>query len=116
MPEKDPTNYAPLTYLMVVAFAAFGGLVSFFRKRNQGLVRVFNITELIGELVTSAFVGVLTFLVCEWSGVSPLLTAALVGITGHMGSRALFMFESWAEARFHAIAPPPRHGDPNEKR
>lgn len=105
MPEKDPTTYSLLTYLWVVAFSAFGGVVSFMRKRREGIVRAFNITELIGELVTSAFVGVITFLLCEWSGVSPLLTAAFVGITGHMGSRALFMFESYAEGKLKAMAP-----------
>lgn len=105
MPEKDPTHYSFLTYAWVIAFSAFGGAVSFMRKRREGLVRAFNIAEMIGELVTSAFVGILTFLLCEWSGVSPLLTAAFVGITGHMGSRALFMFESWAAERFKSLAP-----------
>jgi len=31
---------------------------------------------------------------------SPLVTAALVGISGHMGSRALFMMEDWIKNRF----------------
>ncbi|MEW6613818.1 MAG: hypothetical protein AB1409_13870, partial [Pseudomonadota bacterium] len=30
----------------------------------------------------------------------PLITAALVGISGHMGSRAIFQLERWAQARF----------------
>ena len=29
-----------------------------------------------------------------------LLLAALVGISGHMGSRAIYHIESWAESRF----------------
>lgn len=105
LPEKDPTHYSLITYAWVVGFAAFGGIVSFMRKRREGAVRTFNITELIGELVTSAFAGMVTFLLCEWSGVAPLLTAAFVGITGHMGSRALFMFERYAEQRFRSITP-----------
>jgi hypothetical protein len=105
MPEKDPTNYPLITYAWVILLSSWGGIVSFMRKRREGLVRVFNITELLGELFTSAFVGIVTFMLCEWSGVAPLLTAAFVGITGHMGSRALFMFESWAESRFKAMAP-----------
>lgn len=106
MPEKDPTNYPLITYAWVVLMASWGGLISFLRKRREGVVRAFNLTELIGELVTSAFVGIVTFLLCEWSGTPALLTAAFVGITGHMGSRALFMFEHWAEARFRALTPP----------
>ena len=109
MPEKDPTNYPLLTYLWVVLMASWGGVVSFMRKRREGVVRAFNITELFGELFTSAFVGILTFLLCEWSGIPPLLTAAFVGITGHMGSRALFMFEHWAATRFKVLENSPSH-------
>lgn len=116
MLEKDPTAYPLITYVWVILMAAWGGLVSFVRKRREGVVRAFNVTELIGELFTSAFVGIVTFLLCEWSGVPPLLTAAFVGITGHMGSRALFMFEHWAEARFRAIAPTPRQGDHQDEK
>jgi hypothetical protein len=47
--------------------------------------------------VTSAFAGLITFWLCEWAVVHPLLTAALVGISGHMGSRAIFKLERLAE-------------------
>lgn len=101
--EKDPLNYGLLTYLWVIGLAAWGGLVSFLRKRRHGVARPFNLAELIGEVVTSAFAGVVTFWLCEWSGINPLLTAALVGVSGHMGGRAIFLFEKWAEQRFPAI-------------
>lgn len=56
--------------------------------------------ELVGEVLTSAFAGILTFWLCEASDINPLVTAALVGISGHMGSRAIYHMETWAEARF----------------
>lgn len=98
--DKDPTTYSWLTYLLVAALSAWGGIVSWIRKRNDGETRPFNIMELIGEILTSAFAGVLTFWLCEASGIQPLVTAALVGISGHMGSRAIYHIESWAESRF----------------
>jgi hypothetical protein len=100
MPEKDPTNYSFVTYGWVMILSVWGGLVSFLRKQKAGKVRAFNITEFLGELMTSALAGLITFWLCEWSNTSPLLSAALIAISGHMGSRALFQFEAWAESKF----------------
>ena len=100
MPEKDPTTYSLLTYAWVVVLSAWGGAVNWLRKRQTGDTRPFNFTELIGELITSAFAGMLTFWLCQAADLSGLVTAALVGISGHMGSRAIYHMETWAEARF----------------
>lgn len=100
MIEKDPTSYSFLTYGWVFALAIAGGIVSFYRKLQKGSVRVFNLIEFLGEIVTSAFAGVITFWLCENANLSPLVTAALVGISGHMGSRAIFMFEDWLAKQF----------------
>lgn len=99
MPEKDPTSYALVTYLWVFALSILGGASSFFSKVKLGMTRWFNLTELIGELFTSAFAGIITFYICEASGFHGLLTAALVGISGHMGSRAIFVMEKFFEKR-----------------
>lgn len=100
MPEKDPTTYSLITYAWVFILSAWGGAVNFLRKTKAGQARPFNFMELIGELMTSAFAGVLTFWLCQAAEINNLITAALVGISGHMGSRAIFHFEKWAESRF----------------
>lgn len=103
MPEKDPTNYGWLTYAWVILLAVAGGVVSFSRKMRDGVVRAFNLTEFLGEIFTSGVVGVLTFFLCEWSGVPPLLSAVFIAVSGHMGSRVMFglekMFERWLLGR-----------------
>lgn len=93
MLDKDPSSYPLITYLWVIALAAWGGAVSFINKVKSGDARACNITEFIGEIVTSGFVGMITFWLCESASFNPLITAALVGITGHMGSRAMFHLE-----------------------
>lgn len=103
MPEKDPFNYSLLTYLWVFALAALGGTVNFMRKVRAGVVRVFNVTEFVGELITSGFAGLLTFWLCEAASISPLVSAVLIGISGHMGSRAIFRIEQWAENKFGSV-------------
>ena len=94
---KDPLSYPLWTYLWVFLLSAAGGLVSFARKVQVGETRWCNLMELLGEIVTAAFVGVLTFWLCEAASVSPLLTAALVGVTSHMGTRAIFLIEKMAQ-------------------
>lgn len=105
MPEKDPTSYSLLTYAWVFLLSILGGVVSFMRKLHEGHTRAFNFVEFMGELVTSAFAGVITFWLCESSGVSPLITAALVGVSGHAGSRAIFLLEDFMKSRFPGPKP-----------
>lgn len=100
MPEKDPFNYGVVTYLWVFALSMLGGAVSFARKLRDGVARAFNFSEFVGELVTSGFAGLLTFWLCEAADINKLVSAVLIGISGHMGSRAIFRVEKWAEERF----------------
>lgn len=99
MLEKDPTTYAAITYLWVIALSAWGGVVSFFAKVKKGDARACNFVELIGEIFTAGFAGVLTFWLAEAANFNQLITAALVGISGHMGSRAIYAMEVWATSK-----------------
>ncbi len=105
MPEKDPSSYSLLTYLWVLALSSWGGLVSFFRKVREGVADRYNFMELIGELVTSGFAGVITFYLCEAGAISQLWTAVFVGISGHMGTRAIFHLESIFKTATNKAAP-----------
>ena len=105
MPEKDPANYTWLTYTWVIMLSSWGGIVSFMRKRKQGKIRPFNFSELFGEMFTSAGVGVLTFYMCEYSNISPLLSAVFIAVSGHMGSRAVFGLEQVFEEKFGVKLP-----------
>jgi len=100
MPEKDPATYSLITYMWMSALAGMGGFVSYYQKVKTGLVSRWSFTELIGELFTSAFCGVITFWLCEAGNFEPLITAAFVGIAGHMGSRGLFAIENIMVKRF----------------
>jgi hypothetical protein len=81
----------PTAIMFLVAM--LGGFVAFYRKWKDGNARAFNFVELIGELVVSGLCGVLAYWAFNGLGVNQWLTAAGVGIVGHMGSRALFMAE-----------------------
>ncbi len=98
MPEKDPFNYTLITYGWVFMLSMWGGVVSFFQKVRDGKTRASNIMEFFGELSTSAFVGLATFYLCEFGNVDRLLTAVLVAVSGHMGTKAVYLLEMGAEA------------------
>lgn len=97
MIEKDPSNYALLTYVYIVLLAIWGGLAKFHRKVKQGLVRWANLTELLGELVVSGFAGLMTFFLCQWADFNMLFTAVAAGIAGHMGTEAIYFIERMIE-------------------
>lgn len=94
------------TWLWVVGMSLLGGFVSFYQKLKAGKARPFNIAEFIGELGISGLVGIVTFLLCKEWDVSEYLSAALVGITAHMGSRAIMMFEQYVERFFSKKSAP----------
>lgn len=62
-------------------------------KVRRGELPGWNIMQLIGELATSAFAGLLAFWICGAFGVDPALTAPIAGISGYMGTRFIALLE-----------------------
>lgn len=111
MNPKDPSHYAPLTYLWVMVIALWGGLTHYIHRRQTGqLIRGFW-TELFFDLCYSSFSGVITFYLCQAANMDMLLTAALVGIAGHMGSRLIFGLEELFSGWFRKHLNLTLHGD-----
>lgn len=105
---KDPFSYPLKQYGFILATALLGGVVSWYAKVRKGEAQPWNLTQLIGELATSAFAGLLAFWLCELSNAPQLLTASLVGIAGHMGTRAISAFEAFAQQRWGQVTQPPK--------
>jgi len=91
---KTPLSYTLREYGVVLGVAILGGIASWWGKVRRGELVMFNISALIGELCMSAFAGLMAFYLCEWWGMPPLLTAAIVGMSGHAGARGLSWLES----------------------
>lgn len=86
--HNTPESYTLATYGWVIGIAIAGGISSFVGRVNQ-----LSWLAMIGELVVSAFSGVITFWLCEYLEIHQLASAALVGIVGHMGSRGMNTLE-----------------------
>ena len=89
----DPLDVPVRHYGFLLGFALIGGLANWYRKVKAGEVRPGQLGHLIGELSVSAFAGMVTFMLCMWADLPMHLTAAVVGMAGHMGARALELLE-----------------------
>ncbi len=98
--DRDPLDYPLRQYALLLSIALLGGMVSFYNRVRSGAVSAWNVMHLTGELATSGFAGLLAFWLCAYANVPQLVTAALVGVAGHMGTRAIAGFEEWAARRF----------------
>lgn len=101
---KDPLKYPLSQYGLMLGIAILGGLVSWIAKVKKGEIAAWSLLNLIGELATSAFAGLIAFWLCEAVGMSSIYTAPLVGIAGHMGPRAIAAFENFAQRRWGIAA------------
>ena len=88
-------------WLWILILSGWGGTVNYFHHVTKHKLK-FSAIRLTIDLSTSAFVGVLTYLLCREAGIHDGVTAAMVGISGHMGTRALFLLEQKYEKLFGA--------------
>lgn len=103
---RSPFDFSPLTFGWVLLISILGGGVNYNSNVRKGRAR-FHLAEFIGEMFTSAFVGLLTFWLCQGGGVPEMLQPVFVGISGHMGSRAIFKIQHYIDARTPAMLSPP---------
>lgn len=93
MPHRDPQNYSFITYLWVFAMAMLGGVANNVKKIKDGTLKRFSFSELVGDLIISGFLGIVTFFLCEYAGLDRMLTAALIGMSAHQGTRGIYFIE-----------------------
>lgn len=100
-PDIPPLTWKTVwPWIWVLFLSGWGGAVHFWQKRRNGQVRPFNVTELVGEMFTSGFAGVLTYLLCSYFNIPAMLSAVMVGVSGHMGARAIFGFERYLARKY----------------
>jgi len=86
---------AIITYGWIVVLAMLGGLVKFMDKLNNSKEPKplkYIIFRLIAEMITSGFAGIITVLLCVYWGMPIVLIAAIAGIAGHLGGKAIDTF------------------------
>lgn len=94
---------AGLGYVWFIILAIWGGTVNYLSRIRQGKVESFSFTELVGEWTISGFAGLLTAFICMEMDLSWHLTAFFTGVSGHLGGRAIFIFEGYVKSQFPNI-------------
>lgn len=79
-------------YATTVFLSTWGGIVNYIQSVRKG--RTFSWRELMFDLITSSFAGLLTYYFCLSAGISDTMSAILIAISGHMGTRAISGFEA----------------------
>ncbi|PXV82502.1 phage holin family protein [Nitrosomonas eutropha] len=97
--DKDPTTWSIEVWTLAIVMAIVGGLASIIQKLPCERTRPFSALELIGEMITSAFVGMLVFMALEAVDMPLGVCAAGSGVGGHMATRLLFLVENVIEKR-----------------
>lgn len=91
---RDPASVSWATYALVATLAIWGGIVRVIREAKLGDKTWKQIALIfLVESITSGFAGFMTFFVCEAQQVDRFYAAALSGIAGYMGGRALTLLE-----------------------
>lgn len=107
MPEKDPQNTAYivewfrqiLPYLSTLFLSCWGGVVSYI-QRLRVKSHKFSWREMSFDLIISSFAGLLTHFFCEYANVGGAMSAILIAVSGHMGTRAIASFEKMRDRVF----------------
>lgn len=71
-------------YLGVLTISLWGGIVRFLESKQP-----FSWKNLVAQLTSSSFAGMMTFLGCQYAGIDGPLTGVLCGVAAHMGTPAI---------------------------
>ena len=100
MLDQDPTNWDSKTWILVLIMSSIGGFVNWVSKYKKGVEM--SVMELIGELATSASVGVTAFMVATAYGYPVLTSVAASSVAGHLATRIIFSVQSILNAKREA--------------
>lgn len=82
--KEQLLNSTTFTYAWVIGVSIWGGLVSFFEKKEP-----FSFMRLVAHLTSSSFAGLMTYYLCQYGHVPEPLTGVFCGVAAHMGTPAL---------------------------
>lgn len=88
-----------LPYVSTLFLSCWGGVVSYI-QRLRIKHHKFSFRELSFDLTISSFAGLLTHFFCEYANVGGAMSAILIAVSGHMGTRAIAGFERMRDRIF----------------
>lgn len=94
---------------LIAITGMWGGLVGYLKRLQAG--QKFRVWHLVMHIVTSGFAGLICWLICTETGVSPGTTAICAGMSGYMGAEFLQLVEAQFKTKVLRMAPGRRAED-----
>ena len=88
-----------LAVLWVFILSVWGGTVHTIKRLREGVIEKFTFREWIMDVVTSGFIGFVTYSLCKYAGFDEWLSAVMIGIASHQGTRGLLIIEQFITRR-----------------
>lgn len=122
MIEKDEGIWAALIevakqcspFVSTFVLSAWGGVVSHIQRMRE-TKSVFRPKELAFDLIISSFAGLLTYMFCKSAKLDGEMSAILIAVSGHMGTRAIAGFEQLRNRVFGVVPEQPTKGNDDDK-
>lgn len=80
------------TFLWIFALSTLGSVVAYIKRKRENK-EPFSLKHLMGDILISFFLGVITYFLCKGANLSEFWTAGFVGIVAHLGTRVLILFD-----------------------
>lgn len=80
------------TFLWVFLISLLGAITAYIKKKRESGQK-FNFLHLVGDILISFFLGVITYFICKGANINDFWTAGFVGLVSHLGTRALVLFD-----------------------
>lgn len=98
VPDRINESFrAILPWVATIVLSCWGGTVAYITKNRK---RQFRMRDLMFDLVVSSFAGIMMHLLCSSAGLNQRISAVLIAISGHMGTRAIASFEKFRDRMF----------------
>lgn len=109
MPEKTLISQINDAHIWLATLTAlWGGLVSYFRRVQQGMRHSW--ASIVMHMASSGFAGLMCWLGCIQFEVPGPLTAICTGLAGHMGAEFIKIIEARFESKLRENATPHYQG------
>ena len=89
--QYDWSQYLALVW--VLALSIWGGTVHTIKKVREGVIERFTFREWVYDIITSGFIGFVTYALCKYAGFDEYLSAVFIGVASHQGTRGLLLIE-----------------------
>ncbi|MGB3988521.1 MAG: phage holin family protein [Minisyncoccales bacterium] len=101
IPPNDFPQYIAILWVFILS--VWGGTVHTIKKVRDKVIDRFTFREWVYDVITSGFIGFVTYAFCKYAGFDEWLTAVFIGIASHQGTRGLLLVEQWVTSRVGVI-------------